>query len=134
MRPVDPVRLAVSAASAPLPGTDASRLVPSLMRPVANRLLCLAAPRQAELSVLRIGPTSLLFLPGEATSTAEKEFQAVMHGGRTVSLADGYLGYIEAPSLVRANQGESKRQYFEPRLLEILSRAAMKAGDSLDKR
>jgi len=47
-----------------------------------------------------------------------------------VSLTNGYFGYLEAPELVLAHQGESKRQYFGPELLEVLASAARVAGHS----
>ncbi|HXN41161.1 MAG TPA: neutral/alkaline non-lysosomal ceramidase N-terminal domain-containing protein [Myxococcaceae bacterium] len=112
--------------SANLPNPDASRLVPPWLQPIGRNLLCPSAPRQAEISQLSLGPVKLLFVPGEPTAGAELKLLEASGAQRTVALANGYLGYIETPELVLQGKGESKRQYFGPQLLEVLSRASQR--------
>jgi hypothetical protein len=118
--------LSLRTVSANLPNPDASRLVPPWLRPIGRNLLCPSAPRQAEVSQLSLGPVKLLVLPGEPTAGAEVKLLEASGAQRTVSLANGYLGYIETPDLVRQGKGESRRQYFGPQLLEVLARASQR--------
>jgi hypothetical protein len=49
---------------------------------------------------------------------------------RVLGLAEDYLGYVETPELVARATGESKRQYYGPRLLEDLGAAAQLAAET----
>jgi hypothetical protein len=80
-----------------------------------------------EISQLSLGPLKLLFVPGEPTAGAELKLLEASGADRTVSLANGYIGYIETADLVLQGKGESKRQYFGPQLLDLLSRASQRA-------
>jgi hypothetical protein len=128
--PAEVTRLAYARATVPLPRPDASRLVPSLFRAAGDNFLCTSAPRTARVSALAIGPLRLLAVPGEVTFAAGEQLEATAHA-RVVSLANGYLGYINTPEHVREVRAESRRQYFGPKLLDALQAAARSAAQKL---
>ena len=113
-----------------VPGPDAGRLVPWFARGGAERLLCGLAPVGAELTVWNLGPVRLLFVPAEITAAVEPQLLEAAEASALVSLADGYLGYVEAPSLVRASRGEGRRQLFDPAFASWLTEAAAALGDA----
>lgn len=113
-----------------LPRPDASRFTPLLLRSAGDNFLCGSAARQAELSMLEVGPLRLLAVPGEPTYPAAQELEAAAKATRIVSVANGYVGYIDTAPHVRAGIGESRRQYFDPTLEETLRKAASAAAPS----
>ena len=115
-----------------LPGPDASRLVPWLARTAAeNVLLWPWAPRRAEVALLRIGDARLLGLPLETTAASGRILEQAGGGARAVSLANGYLGYVEPPERVRRAAGESRRQLFGPSFLKALQNGVAAAASAL---
>lgn len=109
------------------PAPDASRLVPTLFsRPGAN-FLCRSAPELATVSALQLGPYRFLSVPGEPTEAAAEVLQASSRA-RVVGLVNGYLGYIEGREFATKGTGESKRQYFDPALVDHLNDAASAVG------
>jgi hypothetical protein len=109
-----------------LPGPDASRLVPPLIRTgVENVLLWPWAPRRAELGLLRIGDTQLLAVPVETTAASGEVLERAAGGARVVALANGYLGYAEPAERVERGTGESRRQLFTAALLDALRAGAV---------
>jgi hypothetical protein len=118
-----------------LPGPDASRLVPwGLATVVDNVGLWPWAPAWAELCELRIGGVRLLGVPVETTAASGAVLERAAGGARAVSLVNGYLGYVEPADRVERSAGESRRQLFDPGLLEALrfgteaTRAALHPG------
>jgi hypothetical protein len=107
-----------------LPHPDASRLVPFGLKRLTEDVLCQSAPSRPAVEVLELGGLTLVGVPGEATFEAARALeQAVGPTARVVSLADGYVGYLETDAHVRAGSGEAKRQYFGPELLDRLVQA-----------
>jgi len=106
-----------------LPAMDSSRLVPRFLRAPANNLLCQGIPPRAELSLLGLGGLQLVALPFEVSGEAALSLEEAGLG-RSLSIANNYLGYLETPENVKARQGESKLQYFDKRLLERIVQAA----------
>jgi len=118
-----------------LPGPDASRLVPwGLATLVDNVGLWPWAPGWAELAELRVGGVRLLGVPLETTAASGAVLERAAGGARAVSLVNGYLGYVEPADRVERAAGESRRQLFDPGLLEALrfgteaARAALRPG------
>jgi len=98
-----------------LPAMD-TRLVPTFLRGPANNLLCQGIPTHAQLSVLRLGGLQLVAVPFEVGAEAALALEEAGLG-RVVSMANGYLGYLETPGHVKERTGESKLQYFDKGLL-----------------
>ncbi len=123
-----PLELAVARAHVPLPHPDASRLVPSFSRVAASNFVCLSAARQAEVAVLRLGSMVWMSAPIEASQLAGARLESAAGASRLVSLANGYLGYVEPAQVVEQAGGESRRQYYGGALLAALEEAARLAG------
>jgi neutral ceramidase len=123
-------RLSLARAEVALPRPDASRLVPSLTRAAGDNFLCQSASRVAEVSALALGPLELLTLPGEPTMGAGQVLRQRTGATGVLGLASDYLGYVETPELVAQAAGESKRQYYGPKLLDRLGAAAQLASET----
>ncbi len=126
-----PLTLAVSRAVVTLPHPDAARLVPSFSRVAASNFVCLSASRTAEVSALRIGPFVWVAAGVEASLPTGARLEAAAGAGRLISLANGYLGYLEPAEVVAAAGGESKKQYYGETMLVALEEAAKLAGDAV---
>lgn len=126
--PVDTGELGFTRVRVSLPRPDSSRLVPAILRPLGDDLLCQAAPREAETSLLSLGRLRLLSIPGEITFEAGRRVEDAARATRVVSLVNGYIGYVETPDRARNAQGQSRLQYFDPTLLDALNRGAAEAG------
>jgi neutral/alkaline ceramidase-like enzyme len=112
-----------AAAVMPLPHPDASRLVGGWLRTPAENALCGMA-REAKVERWTLGPVTLVAVPGEITAPAGARVEQAARAGRVVSLANGYVGYVDTEEQVHARAGESRRQYFPAELLGALERAA----------
>jgi hypothetical protein len=121
-------RLAFARVEVALPRPDASRLVPSYSRAAGDNFLCASSSRTAEVGALTLGPLELLLLPGEPTVDAGAALVRRTGATGVLGLADGYVGYVETPERVEAREGESRRQYFGPALLERLATGAEEAS------
>jgi hypothetical protein len=120
--PLEAPALSVSRVELDTPMPDATRLVPSPFVMPGRNFLCTSAPKRAELGALRLGPLTLLAVPAEVTLGAAR---ALEHdGARVISVANGYLGYVEPAAMVDRREGEARRQYYERGLLEALKAAA----------
>ena len=126
-----PAGLAVARATVDLPGPDASRIVPRLVRPLTDNVFCAASPAQADVSLLRLGPLVLLGVPGEPTAAAARVLEAASGAGRVVSLVNGYLGYVETPAHLAGGEGEAERQLLGPGFIEVLAEGGRKARAAL---
>jgi hypothetical protein len=104
------------------PPPDASRLVPRLFAMPGHNFLCASAPATAEVGLLKIGPLTLAAIPAEVTYGSAKAL-----GVPLVSLANGYLGYVEPADVVDRGEGEAKRQYYDRTLLDTI-RAALQVA------
>ncbi len=131
LSPVVSPRAGFSRVSVALPQGDASRVAPRWLRRFGDNFLCMVAPPRAEISAFQIGPLKLVSLPGEPTPGAGHVLEVESGAQRAIALTNGYIGYIETPELVRSGIGESKRQYFEPELLQTLANAARVAVQNL---
>jgi hypothetical protein len=117
--------LSVARAQLGTPAPDASRLVPSLFTMPGRNFICASAPKQAEVGVLRLGPLTLVAVPAEVTLAAAQQLEPA--GARVVSVANGYLGYVEPADVVDRREGEARRQYYDRGLLDALDGAAKAA-------
>ncbi|MFP2900138.1 hypothetical protein ACLEQD_27805, partial [Corallococcus sp. 4LFB] len=100
-------------------------------RAAGDNFLCASSPRDAEVDALALGPLELLTLPGEPTVGAGRALAELSGATHVLGLANGYVGYLDTAEQVRAGQGESRRQYFGPGLLERLGTAARVASGAV---
>ncbi|MBE4747446.1 hypothetical protein G4177_04535 [Corallococcus sp. ZKHCc1 1396] len=126
-----PVRLAFARVQASLPRPDSSRLVPAFTRAAGDNFLCASSPRETEVDALALGPLELLSIPGEPTAGAGRALEALTGATHVLGLANGYVGYLDTSEVVLTGQGESRRQYFGPALMERLGAAARVAAGTV---
>ncbi len=126
-----PLVLAVARARVNLPHPDASRLVPSFSRVAASNFVCLSAAREAEVDVMRLGAVTFVAAPVEASQATGARLEVAAGAQRLVSVANGYLGYLEPADVVAQAAGESRKQYYGAAMLEALEEAAKLAGDAV---
>jgi len=130
--PPDPAPLlAFAAVEVGLPSLDAGG-APALLRPAARTMTTSAKtlPATARVEAIRIGPALLLAVPAEPVARVGARWRSALPDGAViVSLADGYLGYVEAPERMAERAGETVRTYYGPALAETLG-AAVRAAAS----
>lgn len=122
------VALGATRIEVPTPAPDAERLVPWAVRGVTERALCSMAPTRMELSLWQLGSVRLLLVPAEVTGALESRLLTAAKADALVSLANGYIGYVEEGALVHRGVGESHRQLFVPTMSQTLEQAAKLAG------
>jgi len=110
---------------------DGSRLVPSALRAAAENALCDGLERDVVVSALRLGDLGFVLVPGEPSAAAGQVLVEQARASRVVSLANGYVGYVELEAAARTGDGESRRQYFGPGFLAQLADAARLAGEAV---
>jgi len=119
LRKAEPVRhlqIGCQARLVALPPPQASPAVPwPLRRAFANAIALTREPAVIETRV-RIGPLSLVGVPGEPVG----ELGRHMSPDVLVGLADGYAGYVETPERWAAGEGEAPRTWFGPGLAQVL--------------
>ena len=104
-----------------LPGPDASRLVPWGLATLADNVgLWPWAPAWAELCELQDRQRAAARCSGGDDAASGAVLERASGGARAVSLVNGYLGYVEPADRVERAAGESRRQLFDPGLLEAL--------------
>jgi hypothetical protein len=131
---VAPVRLAFAEAEIALPRAELQRARSFFVRRPASNLLQWLAPSRSRVTVVTLGDLTLLGVPGEPTAEAARRIvAAIPRSGsddrrfRVFSLAQGYVGYVETPERVSRGEGEGRRAWFAPELLEVVTRG-LQAG------
>jgi hypothetical protein len=121
-------RLGLSEVEVVLPPAELQAVHSFLVRRPASNLLELFTPRTVRVAAVTLGDLTMLALPGEPTALAARRLVAGLPAGalsgrkvRVVALAGGYLGYIDTPERVRAGQGEARRAWFGPELIDVLA-------------
>ena len=123
------VQMGFTEAEVELPPPDV-RKVPSffIRRPVSN-ILGGMLPRTARVGLLSIGDVALLTVAGEPTALAAQRMladlpPAALEGRkvRVIALAQAYVSYIDTPERVREGTGESRRAWYGPELLGVVTR------------
>lgn len=122
--------LAYAAVETSLPAFEPGAVPPPLRRAVRN-LASEAFPAIARVEALRLGDALLVAVPAEPVAAVSAGWRAALPpGAEIVSLAGGYVGYVEAPERVRAREGETVRTYFGPDLARRLGEAARAAAEA----
>lgn len=99
-----------------LPAPEASPAVPWLLRRAVTNAIALSRDPAAVETRLRIGPLTLVGIPGEPVG----ELGLKMRPDVLVGLSDGYVGYVETPEHWAEGVGEAARTYFGPALARAL--------------
>ncbi|HEY5678346.1 MAG TPA: neutral/alkaline non-lysosomal ceramidase N-terminal domain-containing protein [Myxococcales bacterium] len=99
-----------------LPAPQASPAVPWPLRRALANAIALSHERAAVETRLRIGPLTLVGIPGEPVG----ELGLKMRPDVLVGLSDGYVGYVETPERWSEGAGEAARTYFGPGLAQAL--------------
>jgi hypothetical protein len=99
-----------------------------LRRPAAN-VVNWMVPATTRVTVIKIGDLLLLGVPGEPTALAASRMVAALPPSpvkglkvRVVGLVQDYVGYVDTPERVHARQGEARRMWFAPELLDVVTR------------
>jgi neutral ceramidase len=125
-------RLAVASAEVALPPL-APGAVPGPLRPATRTLLGGVLPATARVTALRLGPILLLATPAEPVEAVGHSWRsAAGPDAELVSLADGYVGYVDTAERFRSGAGEARRSYYGPELAARLERAVVEAGHAAD--
>jgi hypothetical protein len=104
---------------APAPGA-----LPPLLRAAARNVVYGALPAHAQIATLRLGPAVFAFVPGEPVADVGEAWRAEAGAGaEIVSLAGGYVGYVETPDQIAARRGEAVRTYYGSDLAARLGHA-----------
>jgi neutral ceramidase len=115
---LNPTQLTLSTSTIDPGPVDSSRLGFRWLQPAIRNTLCVGLVRSAELSTLQLGPVRLLAVPFEPSAASGQQLKAAAKADVLLSLANGYVGYLEPESTVVARQGESTKQYFDATLLQ----------------
>ncbi len=111
-----------AAADVPLP-TPVPPIVPRPLRTAARNVVSGLLPAEARVSALRLGPVLLVHVPGEVLHGLAARWRALAGpDAEVVSLADGYLGYVDEPERSGRAQEHPERMYYGPALAPALER------------
>ena len=107
---------------------------PAVLRPAARNLVSRAFPATARVEAVRLGPLLLVAVPAEPVAHVAAGWRpALPEGAAIVSLANGYLGYVEVPErMAGAGEGETLRTYYGPGLAGTLGAAVRMAVEAAD--
>ncbi len=129
-------RLGLADVGIRLPRAEPQGLRSFFTRRPASNVIEWMVPHAAPVTVLTIGDLTFLGVPGEPTALAAERILAALPSAplsgrrvRVIGLARGYVGYVDTPERARAGQGEARRAWFGPDLLETVTRG-LQAGVS----
>ena len=122
--------LAFAAVQVGLPTSDVGG-APALLRPAARNLAARGFPATARVEAVRLGPVLLLAVPAEPVSAVAAAWRSQLPpGSAVVSLANGYLGYVEEAARMADRRGETVRTYYGPELAATLGAAVRAAAEA----
>jgi Neutral/alkaline non-lysosomal ceramidase, N-terminal len=112
-----------------LPRAEPQAVRSFFVRRPASNVVEWMAPRTTRVTVLTIGDLMLLGVPGEPTALAAQRILTGIPkdslGGRrvrVVGLVGDYIGYVDTPERVLGGEGEARRAWFGPELLDVVTR------------
>jgi neutral ceramidase len=129
--PPDPwPELVVATATAVLPPTDLGASPPAFRRVLQN-VLYDWLPDRARLTAIRLGPLTLIAVPGEPVAEVGRRWRtAAGEGAEVLALAGDYLGYVETSERMAEAAGETVRTYYGPELADRLTAAVKLAASA----
>jgi len=123
--------LAVATATAVLPPADLGASPPALRR-ITRNLLYDWLPDRARLTAIRLGPLTLVAVPGEPVAEVGRRWrEAAGAGAEVLALAGDYLGYVETSERMAEASGETVRTYYGPELADRLAGAVRLAAQAV---
>ncbi|WP_176065240.1 neutral/alkaline non-lysosomal ceramidase N-terminal domain-containing protein [Anaeromyxobacter diazotrophicus] len=123
--------LAVATATAVLPPADLGASPPALRRILQN-LFYDWLPDRASLTAVRLGPLTLVAVPGEPVAEVGRRWrEAAGEGAEVLALAGDYLGYVETSERMAEASGETVRTYYGPELADRLTGAVKLAAEAV---
>ena len=127
-------RLSVARATVTLP-----RLAPGavnhLLWPATRTLLGGVLPQVATVTAIRLGGMLLVATPAEPSERVGVHWRLVAGSDSApLSLANGYIGYVESSEEFEARTGEARRSYYGPELDGRLAQAIDAAARAADGR
>ncbi|MGZ6125727.1 MAG: hypothetical protein ACXWLR_12255 [Myxococcales bacterium] len=114
--PVRHLQIGCQARIVGVPPPQASPSVPWLFRRAFANAVALLREQALIETRLRIGPLTLVGVPGEPVGELGRRMAPEV----LVGLADGYAGYLETPERWAAGEGEASRTWFGPGLARAL--------------
>lgn len=106
---------------------------PALLRRAARNLAARGFPATARVEAIRLGSVLLLAVPAEPVSAVAAAWRRELPAGSAVvSLANGYLGYVEEAARMADGHGETVRTYYGPGLAATLGSAVRTAAEAAD--
>jgi GT2 family glycosyltransferase len=126
-------RIALAVVHAVLPAPDLGASPPLLRRLVRNALYG-AFPVDTRVTALRLGPVTLIAVPGEPVAAVGERLRGRV-GGRAeiLALANDYVGYVETEDEMARGAGETQRTYFGPELAARLEAAVLLAAGAVER-
>jgi hypothetical protein len=124
--------LAFSSVEVGLPTNEVAG-APWLLRPAARNLAARTFPATGRVEAIRLGPVLFLAVPAEPVSAVAAAWRTTLPPDAAVlSLANGYLGYVEEASRMAERRGETALTYYGPALAATLGAAVRVAADATD--
>ncbi len=125
-------RLAAARVTTSLPRLSPGA-VPRLLWPATRTLLGGTLPTSATVIAVRLGPLLLVSTPAEPSETVGVHWRLVAGmDSVTLSLANGYVGYVVTEEDFATGVSETRRSYYGPELDERLARAIAAAARAVD--
>ncbi len=123
--------LAFASVEVVLPALDPGA-APALLRRAARYLVFDALPATARIEAVRIGSALLVAVPAEPVAAVAARWRAELpQGTAVVSLANGYLGYVEAAEVMARRGGETGRTYYGRELAARLGEGVRAAAGAI---
>jgi hypothetical protein len=125
--------LAFAAVELGLPANEVGG-APWPLRPAARNLAARIFPATARVTAIRLGPVLFLAVPAEPVSAVAAAWRTTLPAGAAiVSLANGYLGYVEEASRMADGRGETRLTYYGPSLAAVLGAAVQVAAETAER-
>ncbi len=130
--PPDPwPELAVATSTAVLP-PQIPGATPPLLRRVAMNIFYAWLSDRARLAAIRLGPLTLIAVPGEPVAAVGRRLrEAAGEGSEVLALAGDWLGYVETRERMAEAAGETVRTYYGPELADRLVDAVKLAAGAV---
>jgi neutral/alkaline ceramidase-like enzyme len=131
--PLASTELAFASAEIALPSPDPGA-APALLRRAARNLAHGALPAAVRAEAVRVGDVVLAAVPAEPVAAVAAGWRASLPPGtEIVSLADGYVGYVEEPARMAARAGETARTYLGPDLARRIGEGVKLAAEMVTR-